>query len=265
MPTKTDRATLATTLRSLHVPGRPIVLANVYDGASAKAVASLWLPSTRALATASWAIAASAGIDDRSLDLETNLAAVRTIASVAKQHALPLTVDFQDGYGAQLESGIEALLACQDVVVGINLEDFDRGRSDFYSIDEAVQRIKAVLAVAKRAGIDDFVVNARADPLLHGGTLKACVEKGKAYLAAGATTVFVLGGTEGRKSLTSEEIRYLVNELGGMVNVGLKLREGNLTARELADLGVARISMGPELQIVAMKTLRDEAAKGVSY
>lgn len=260
MPT---HAALATTFRSLHTPGRPVVLANIYDAASAKAVASL--PPTQALATASWAIAAAAGVTDNTLDLETNLAAVRAIASVAKQHSLPLTVDLQDGYGAELERGIEALLACQGVVVGINLEDFDRGRSAFYSIDEAVERIKTVLAVATKAGVEDFVVNARADPLLHSGTLAECVQRGKAYLAAGATTVFVLGGTEGRKSLTSDEVGYLVKELGGMVNVGMKLGEGNLTARDFADLGVARISMGPELHVAAMKALREEAAKAMGY
>lgn len=239
------------------------MLANIYDAASATAVASL--SSTRALATASWAVAASAGVPDANIDLETNLAAVRVVAPVAKQHCLPLTVDFQDGYGDQLEKGVEALLACQGVVVGINLEDFDREQSRFFSVDEAVERIETVLAVAKRAGINDFVVNARADPLLHGGTVDECLERGKAYLAAGATTVFVLGGTEGRKVLTSEEIRRLMVGFRSMVNVGMKLGEGNMTARDLANLGVARISLGPELQIAAMEVLKDRAAKAVSY
>lgn len=265
MASKTAHTTLATTFKSLHIPGRPLVIANVYDAASARAVASLGPSSVRAMATASWAVAAAAGVDDGVLDLQTNLAAVRSMARVAKDHDLPLTVDFQDGYGTQLEKGVEALLAYEGIVVGMNLEDYDRERVDFYSIDEAVDRIQTVLAVAKRAGINDFVVNARADPLLHGGTIAECADRGKAYLAAGATTVFVLGGTEGRKSLTKDEIRYLVSELGGMVNVGMKLGGGNLTAKEFADLGVARISMGPELHIAAMKALKEKAAKAVQY
>lgn len=263
MPSNEAHASLASTFRSLHRPGDPLILANVYDAASAAAIATL--PSTRALATASWAVAAAAGCPDSSLDMDTNLSAVRAIARVAKQHSLPLTVDFQDGYGSRLEKGIEALLACEGVVVGVNLEDYDRERFALYSIDEAVTRIKKVLTVANRAGIDDFVVNARADPLLHGGTIAECIARGKAYLAAGATTVFVLGGTEKRKVLTREEITQLVKGFGSMLNVGLKIGDGNMTAQELASLSVARISMGPELHLAAMRALKDEASRAINW
>ena len=61
------------------------------------------LPETTALATASYAVAAAAGLEDDDLTLEINLAAVKGIAKVAKQFNLPLTVDFQDGYGDKLE------------------------------------------------------------------------------------------------------------------------------------------------------------------
>ena len=77
------------------MPGNPIVFANVWDPTSAAAVASL--PSCHALATASAAIANSAGITDEDLDFETNVAAIRAIGRVAKEHDLPLTADLQDG------------------------------------------------------------------------------------------------------------------------------------------------------------------------
>ena len=47
--------------RSLHVPGRPIVLYNIWDVGTAKAVAST---GARALATGSWSVAAANGFGD---------------------------------------------------------------------------------------------------------------------------------------------------------------------------------------------------------
>lgn len=58
------------------------------------------------------------------MTLETNVAAVRAIALVAKEYGLPLTADWQDGYGDKLEEGMAKLLDVR--VVGINLEDSDR-------------------------------------------------------------------------------------------------------------------------------------------
>ncbi|KAE9371042.1 hypothetical protein N431DRAFT_18815 [Stipitochalara longipes BDJ] len=89
--------TLARTLKALHQPGNSLILANVYDILSARAVASL--PSSKALATASYAVAAALGITDEDLDLDANLAAIPDIAAVATQFNKPLTVDIQDGYG----------------------------------------------------------------------------------------------------------------------------------------------------------------------
>ncbi|KAK7952890.1 Phosphoenolpyruvate/pyruvate domain-containing protein [Apiospora saccharicola] len=73
----------AQTLRALlQRKGQPLILTNVYDRLSAQAVAEL--PQTEALATASYAIAQAAGLQDEALDFETNLAAVRGIAAVAR-------------------------------------------------------------------------------------------------------------------------------------------------------------------------------------
>ena len=68
-------AALAKTLRQLHIPGKPLILTNIYDAASARAVAQL--PGTKVIATASYAVAAASGSSDATMTLETNLAAVR--------------------------------------------------------------------------------------------------------------------------------------------------------------------------------------------
>jgi 2-methylisocitrate lyase-like PEP mutase family enzyme len=246
---------VAKVFRSLHVPKEPIVLANVYDAVTARAVASL--PEARALATASYAIGAAAGVADADVTLEMNLAAVRAIASVAKEFNKPLTADWQDGYGGRLEEGISAVIEAG--AVGINLEDFDGQKETMLPIDEAVDRIKRVLTVAKENGVPDFAVNARTDVLVHGGKLSEVITRGKAYLEAGATTVFVWGGRQ--RGTTKDEVIELTRAFEGKLNVSMRLTEGSLTLQELKDIGVARISIGPQLQPIAVEAFAKAAEK----
>ncbi|KUJ07700.1 Phosphoenolpyruvate/pyruvate domain-containing protein [Mollisia scopiformis] len=244
----------ATYLRQLHIPGKPILLTNIYDAMSARAIAAL--PGTKALATASYAIAGAAGVTDDGMTLETNLAAVHGISGVAKEYGLPLTVDWQDGYGARLEEGIQDILKLG--VVEINLEDCDKETQKMLPVEVAAERVKRVLATAEAIGVADIVVNARTDTLIHNGTVSEAIERGKAYLAAGATTVFVWGGSI-RGGITREEVKLLVDAFNGKLNVSMKMGEGNLTAKELARMGVAGISIGPALQFIAMKIFGEEA------
>jgi 2-methylisocitrate lyase-like PEP mutase family enzyme len=87
--------TLALQLRSLYLPGRPLILANVYDAATAFTVAGL--PAAKAVATASFAVAAAEGVNDEDLTRDQNVAAAWKIAAVVSPRNLPLTVDIQDG------------------------------------------------------------------------------------------------------------------------------------------------------------------------
>jgi 2-methylisocitrate lyase-like PEP mutase family enzyme len=247
-------AALTKTLRQLHVPGKPLILTNIYDAVSARAVAPL--AGTQALATASFAVAAAAGTLDDRMTLEMNLAAVRSIAPVAKEYGLPLTVDWQDGYGDRLEEGVGKLIELG--VAGINLEDCHNETKKMFLIEEATERVKRVMAVAKERCVPDFVVNARADSMIHGGLLSEVIERGKSYLAAGATTVFVLGGSASG-SLSKEEVEQLSNAFDGRLNAPLRIAEGHRTVKEWSELGVARLSIGPQLQIMSMKKLSEEA------
>ena len=200
----TTRNAVAVTLKALHKPGQPLVLANVYDILSARAVVAL--PSCKALATASYAVARAQGTEDDAMTLETNLAAVRGIASVAQEFNKPLTVDIQDAYGSRLEEAIGALVDLG--VAGVNLEDCDKETQIMYSQAAAVSRIKRALSTARHHGMPDFVVNARCDTLIHGGKLSEVIQRGKAYLAAGATTVFVWGGSQ--RGVSSAEVSEMV-------------------------------------------------------
>ena len=88
---------LARTLKSLHVPGKPLILANSYDYLSTMAVASV--PTAKALATDSHGVARANGTEDDDMDMETNIIAARLCAKTALDAHKPLTVDLQDGYG----------------------------------------------------------------------------------------------------------------------------------------------------------------------
>ena len=169
----------------------------------------------------------------------------------------PLTVDIQDAYGARLEEAMEKLIELG--VAGVNLEDCDKDTQKMYSKAEAVTRVKRALSVARQHGVPDFVVNARCDTLIHGGQLPEVIERGKAYLAAGATTVFVWGGSQ--RGVSSNEVAEMVRAFDGRLNVSMILSPEGLNVGQIAKLGVARISVGPQIQFMAMDTFAKEAEK----
>ncbi|KAI5360820.1 Putative pyruvate/Phosphoenolpyruvate kinase-like domain superfamily, ICL/PEPM [Septoria linicola] len=240
------RNELARQLRALHQPGTPILLTNCYDAATAAAVVAN--PATKAVATASYAIAAVSGVTDADLTLEDNLAGIRRVAKVVDKAGRPLTADLQDGYEDVAASVVSAIEAG---AVGVNIEDENHAKRELRSIEDAVARIGLAVAAARDAGVPDFCINARTDVIVYGGSIDDAIQRGKAFLKAGALTVFVWGGPSGR-GLRDAEIKRLVDSLGGMVNVKMNLRPGSLNAGELANIGVARVSIGPELFMKAM-------------
>jgi len=245
--------------KSLHVPGRPLLLANIHDPSTARIVASL--PGCKALATASASLSLVNNTDDDNLSLEAQLAAVRDIAAVARETGKPLTVDLQDGYGERLEEAVRGMIALG--VVGINLEDSDQKTHAMTDEVVAVQRIKRALAAAAEVGVPDFVVNARSDSFLRGGALDESIRRGKLYLDAGATTIYILNGSQ---RLTREDVKKIVDSLQGRVNIALRLPKPDtatdtLSSKDLTDLGVARVSIGPQLYFVAMEATKRAAAK----
>ncbi|KAL6710247.1 hypothetical protein ACN47E_009193 [Coniothyrium glycines] len=244
-------------LKALHRPGHPLVLANVWDAITAEAVASL--PETQALATASAVIAAAAGLADEDLSLDVNLRAIGAIAKVAKQHGKPLTVDFQDGFGDQLEDGVRQ--AIRMGAVGINLEDFAREKNGLYTISEAQDRIRRVLQVAQTEHVPDFVINARTDSLFAGSGIDEAIERGQAYLQAGAGNVFIWGGPS-RKGWNRAEVEKATKALNGQLNVILiRTNSDGLTLNQLREIGVARISVGPQLMRRTIGAVSEEAKK----
>lgn len=256
MAPKTQNNTAAL-FRSLHQTGNPLLLTNVWDAISASAIASL--PGTTALATASFAVAAAAGLPDDDLDLPTLLRAASAIGRVAAMHSLPLTVDLQDGFGAQLVDAVREVIKLG--AVGINLEDFGRDIGALYSVEEQCERIRRVVKVASELGVPDFVVNARTDALFTGANVDEAIARGKAYLEAGAFNVFIWGGPK-KEGWGKHDVKRAAKALGGRLNVTLiHGREGGLSVGEITELGVARISVGPALMRWSIEALTGEAGR----
>ncbi|KAK3191500.1 hypothetical protein K4F52_002315 [Lecanicillium sp. MT-2017a] len=271
MPSSND---LAKALRALHVPGKPLVLPNIWDEASLRTLLSLNTPSSqtvRAVATASWAVAAARGAADEDLTFEQNLDAIRAVAPVCVAASVPLSTDLQDGYGARVAEVVSAVVSAG--AHGANMEDcyLDVGHGkgiegSLYPLDEQVSRIKTALKAAADAGCPDFALNARCDVFkLDEATglddetrMKEALARGKAYLEAGATTVFFWGGMRG---LRTAEVKRLVDELGGKVAVLLTRKDGGHSVAELAEIGVARISVGPSLYLFAMDAVKKTAER----
>lgn len=111
----------------------------------------------------------------------------------------------------------------------------------------------------------DFVVNARCDVLVQDGVIEDVIIRGRKYLDAGATCVFVWGGRL-RGGVTREEVRKCVEVFRGRLSeiLNLPMRGGGLRANELADIGVCRMCTGPQLQAVAVEACKSEAAKILS-
>jgi len=236
----------ATAFKRLHTPGNPLWLANVHNEEAARIVAAK--PRSKALATASFSIALANQTEDSKLSLETQLAAIAPIAAVAREYKKHLTVDLQDGYGDRLGEAVGKIIELG--AVGINIEDSDQATGAMIPEVIAVERIRRVLAAATEAGVPDFVVNARSDIYLREGDLEAAIRRGKGYLDAGATVVYILGYKAG--PLSRGDVEKIVKALGGRVNLAMRLpRPGQkaptLHREDLADLGVARVSIGPQL------------------
>lgn len=236
----TTSADKAAELLRLHTDPELLLLVNVWDVITARVVADT--PGTRALATASHSIAAAHGYPDgERIPRDEMIAAVGRIAAAVD---LPVTADLEAGYGDPGETVRRAI----DVgIVGANLED------QLKPLPDAVRAVEAAVAAGEQAGIP-FVLNARTDAFLRAGdrdpedVVSDAIERGRAYLDAGASTFFAPG------RLDEPTVTRLVDALGPQrVNViGVP---GSLGLDTLRRLGVARVSYGPWSQNVALTAL----------
>lgn len=236
---------------ALHVPGDPLVLYNIWDAGSARAVAEA---GAKALATGSHPVGDASGFGDgEKVPLDFVLAnASRIMAAVD----LPLTVDFEGAYS--LDPGMAAAnvaALAQTGAVGCNFEDQVVGGEGLHPLKEQVRRITAI----RKAVGDAFFINARTDLYLktkeHDAALvDAVIERGKAFADAGASGFFVPRLAEPR------QIERVVKAVPLPLN--LIAFPGAPDKKSWANAGVARISHGsfPHRALMAKLTEMAKAA-----
>ncbi len=233
--------------KALHIPGDPLVLFNIWDAGSAKAVARA---GAKAIATGSFGVAESQGFaDGEGFPLQR---ALDVVESVVKSVDLAVTFDMESGYGATADGvGKSAALAVAAGAAGLNMEDRMPGETALLPVAEAAERIAAAASTG-------LFVNARCDvyrglkPENYGQHLiDAVLSRAETYAKAGASGLFVpfLGDHQTIKAICAAS-PLPVNILWG---------PGRGTRAELAALGVARISYGHGPWAAAMNWLEGQA------
>ena len=237
---------------ALHVPGDPVVLYNIWDPGSARAVADA---GAKALATGSHPVGDASGFGDgEKVPLDFVFAnAGRIMAAVD----LPLTVDFEGAYSLDPDIAAANVTALAETgAVGCNFEDQVIGGEGVHPLKEQAKRLTAI----RKAVGDAFFINARTDLFLKAkeqdsALVDAVIERGKAYADAGASGFFVPRLAEPR------QIERVVKEVPLPLN--LIAFPGAPDKKAWANAGVARISHGPFPHRALMAKLTEMAKDAI--
>ncbi|WP_426997427.1 isocitrate lyase/PEP mutase family protein [Pseudarthrobacter sp. N5] len=241
---------------ALHSEGpAPLILVNAWDAASARLVQEA---GAKAVATSSSAMSWSLGFPDgNQLPRALAMDALRRIVAATE---LPVTADIETGYagsGGSFDDGLlkETIHAVLDAgAVGVNFED--AGDQPLTAVDEQSRRIRLIRQTAEDAGVGLFI-NARTDTYLSGNYPETAFEetllRADAYLAAGASGVFVPGVTD----------LHVLHELSWRIAAPLNALAGvgAPSVGELHDVGVRRISIGGNTAKAAYATVSRVAAE----
>jgi 2-methylisocitrate lyase-like PEP mutase family enzyme len=223
----------------LHNRDKPLILSNVWDAGSTKIVEG---SGAKAIATSSWAIAASHGYQDG--ELMPFEAVLNTVKEIIAATILPVSVDFESGYGTsplQLEKNLIQLINCG--VIGINFEDFNHRKKVILPVNEQKEKIAFLRTTTNRAQSKLFI-NARTDiflvtePADHDENLLAqALKRAETYKEAGADSFFAPG------LIAEELIEKLCQRSPLPINIMAMPNGPSLST--LIKLKVARISYGP--------------------
>jgi len=239
-----DQKKQADHFRALHVAGNPLVLFNVWDAGSAKAVTSA---GAKAIATGSWSVANANGFaDGERIPLSLAIDNLRRIVGATE---LPVTIDLESGYGDIAET---IRLAMEAGAVGCNIEDSFPANGSLRDIGEQCDRIRHARQSA------DFFLNVRTDVFFQSpadqhveSMVDQALERARAYADAGADGLFAPGLVD------LAWIARLAAESPLPLNV--MVSKDTPPLRALAEAGVARVSHGPGPYLLAMKALEDAA------
>jgi 2-methylisocitrate lyase-like PEP mutase family enzyme len=234
----------AAAFAELHA-GEAFVIPNPWDVGSARVLAALGF---KALATTSSGFAFTLGRLDGGVMLDEM---VDHTAALDRATELPVSVDLENGYGADPEDAAQAVARVAEAgAVGGSIEDYDRDVDFVYELHQAAERVAAAAEAARSLGFP-FTLTARAENHIRGNPdLDDTIARLQAYAAAGADVLYA----PGLRSV--EEIRAVCAAVSKPVNV---LALGGLSLAEIVDAGAQRVSVGGGLTWVAVKAMADAA------
>jgi 2-methylisocitrate lyase-like PEP mutase family enzyme len=234
--------------RALHEKGT-FVIANCWDGGSARILASLGFP---ALATSSGAAAGTLGRLDHGITRDEAMTHSRALCSATD---LPVSADLEKGFAdSPAEVARTIALAADTGLVGGSIED-STGRKDepIFALTLATERIAAAVEAA-RALPFPFTLTARAENYLHGRhDLDDTIRRLQAYEKAGADVLFAPALPD------LAAVRAVCAAVTKPVNFMVAIRGRSFSVAELAAAGVRRISLATSLYRAAMQGLVDAA------
>jgi len=247
-----EQAGKAEIFRNLHRGPSLLLLPNAWDAISARICAAAGFP---AIATTSGGVSWALGYADGEAAPWPEV--VAATARIVRVVSVPVTADIEAGFGDTPEAvGKSISEIIRAGVVGVNLEDgTPRGAAQIRTVADARERIAAARAAARAAGVP-IVINARTDLYLRnigdpGTRFDEAVERGKAYLAAGADCFYPITLRD------PPTIARLVKALAAPININV--RAGSPSVAELEALGVARASTASALALMAASTIRQIA------
>jgi len=224
------------TFRRLHESGC-FVIPNPWDVGTARYLQNMGF---KALATTSAGFAFARALPDGKVPRDLMLAHIREIVEATD---LPVNADFEGGYARDPDGVAESVRLCVDTgVAGLSIEDSTGDPANpLYGLDHAVARVRAARAAIDRSGADVVFVG-RAECFIVGRPdLDDAIRRLKAYVDAGADCLYAPG------IRTRDQISAVVKAVAPKpVNVLIGF-PSDLTVRDLAGLGVRRISVGGAL------------------
>jgi 2-methylisocitrate lyase-like PEP mutase family enzyme len=234
--------------RDLHASGT-FVIANCWDGGSARILGSLGFP---ALATSSGAAAGTLGRLDGQISRAEAMDHSRSICAATE---LPVSADLEKGFADAPADVAETIrLAADAGLVGGSIEDATGRKDDpIFDIGFAAERIAAA-ADAARALPFPFMLMARAENFLKGpADLDDTIKRLQAYENAGADVLFAPGLPD------LAAVRAVCRAVSKPVNFMVAIRGKSFPVAELAAAGVRRISLATSLYRAAMTGLVEAA------
>ncbi|HEV2097888.1 MAG TPA: isocitrate lyase/phosphoenolpyruvate mutase family protein [Stellaceae bacterium] len=247
-----EQARKAEIFRDMHHGPPLLLLPNAWDAISARIFAMAGFP---AIATTSGGVSWAIGYADGEAAPWPEV--VAATARIVRVVPVPVTADIEAGFGDTPQGvGNSVAEIIRAGAVGVNLEDgTPRGAVPIRTIADAAQRIAAAREAARAAAVP-IVINARTDLYLRNigdpaTRFEQAVERGKAYLAAGADCFYPIGLRD------TATIGRLVKALGAPININV--RAGSPSVAELEALGVARASTASAAALMAASTIRQIA------